>query len=164
MDTKYHIQIFAGNFQQCRQSIFTVKMLRSDYFHAFFYVKACLFSQNGSMGPMDNIQEMADDYKDLLSEFKEAQKAEHDVDVVKLLYKEIVVWRKNFKKMDKAAKSKLDKHNTSCEETLKEVKKIIKVDQNIDEDVKKLSAIVMKFIEVAFRIPTASNSIHYLKS
>jgi hypothetical protein len=92
------------------------------------------------------IKELADDYKDLLGEFKEAQKTEHDVDVAKLLYKEIVVWRKNFKKLDKDAQEKLSKHNTSCEATLLDVKKIIKVDQNIGEEVKNVIAVVTKYL------------------
>jgi hypothetical protein len=92
------------------------------------------------------VQELASDYKDLLAEFKEAQKAEHDADVVKLLYKEIIVWRKNFKTMDKTAKEQLSKHSASCDATLLEVKKIIKVDQNIDDDVKKVVGVVMKYL------------------
>lgn len=93
------------------------------------------------------VQGLADDYKELLSEFKEAQKAEHDADVVKLLFKELKVWRNNFKKLDAAAKAQLAKHHTSSEATLVEVKKIIKVDQNIDEDVKKVVSVVMKYLE-----------------
>lgn len=92
-------------------------------------------------------KELAEDYKDLLAEFKEAKKAEHDVDVVKLLYKEIVVWRKNFKKLDKAAQDKLAQYNTSCEATLTDVKKIIKADQNIDRDVQKVVAVVTRFLQ-----------------
>lgn len=92
-------------------------------------------------------KELVEDYKDLLAEFQEAKKAEHDVDVVKLLYKEIVVWRKNFKKLDKATQDKLVQYNASCETTLTDVKKIIKVDQNIDVDVKKVVAVVTKFIQ-----------------
>ena len=89
---------------------------------------------------------LTEDYKVLLAEFKEAQKAEHDVDVVKLLYKEIVVWRKNFDKLDKAAQEKLVKFNASCEATLLEVKKIIKVDQNIGADVTKVTAAVTNYL------------------
>lgn len=92
-------------------------------------------------------KELSEDYKVLLAEFKDAQKAEHDVDVVKLLYKEIAVWRKNFASLDKAAQEKLVKFNTSCEATLLEVKKIIKADQHIGEDVEKVTKVVMKFLE-----------------
>lgn len=91
-------------------------------------------------------KELAEDYKVLLAEFKEAQKAEHDVDVVKLLYKEIVVWRKNFKKLETAAQEKLAKFNASCEATLLEVKKIIKVDQNIGEEVAKVTTAVANYL------------------
>lgn len=93
-------------------------------------------------------KELAEDYKELLTEFKEVQKSEHDVDVAKLLYKEIVVWRKNFGKLDATAQEKLAKFNQSCETTLSELKKIIKVDQNIGEEVKKVVKIVLDYIEI----------------
>lgn len=91
---------------------------------------------------------LTEDYKKLLGKFQEVQKADHDLNDAKLLFKQITAWKNNFTKLAPSVQEKLVKYNQSCEDTLQEVKKIIKVDQNIGEEVSKVTQIVMDYISM----------------
>lgn len=112
------------------------------------------------------IQELADNYKDMLAQFKEVQQAEHDADLVKSLYRNLISWEKSYETMEPAAKEKLAKFYLSFEATRKEVKKILKVDQNIGEDVATVTKIVTDYIAIddqnsaaAVKLKTEANEL-----
>lgn len=91
---------------------------------------------------------LTEDYKKILVKLKEVQKADHDIEQAKRLFREIAIWRKKFSTLDPKIQGQMKNVSQSSEEKLKEVKKIIKVDENIGEEVGKVTQIVMDYISM----------------
>jgi hypothetical protein len=93
-------------------------------------------------------KELANDYKIMLAEYKEVQKAEHDTKLVKQLYKELLSWELSFQELDAETQAKLDKFQKSYAGTLESVKKIMIADKKIGIQVDKVAETIMNYINV----------------
>lgn len=93
-------------------------------------------------------QELADNYKEILVSFKEVQKAEHDVDDVKILYRSLISWEKDYQKQPDAVKEKLANLYQSFDAILEGVKKTLKVDQLIGNKILEAEVIIREYLEI----------------
>ena len=115
---------------------------------------------DGAVEEAKTVQELAEDYKVILAEYKEVKKAEHDTKLVKQLLKELMAWELSFQELDEASQAKLDKFQKSYAGTLEDVKKILKADTKIGQDVKKVSGIIMNYINIEDHDSNEAKSLH----
>lgn len=99
-------------------------------------------------GELTDLQQAAFDFKAILENYKDVRDNEHDIDEVKDLYKDIVEWGKVVQNMSKEDKAKLKAYLANYKKILEGVKKVMKADEHIDDELEKVTAIVQKYVAI----------------
>lgn len=99
-------------------------------------------------GELTEIQQAAFDFKAILENYKDVRDNEHDIDEVKDLYKDTIEWGKTIKNLSKEDQAKLKAYIANYKKIVDGLKKVMKADEHIDDELDKVTAIVQKYVEI----------------
>jgi len=99
-------------------------------------------------GDMTPVQQLSYDFKSILTNYKAVRDAEHDIDEVKDLYKDLQEWVTTLKGLPKEEQVKLKAYVANYKKILDGVKKVMKADEHIDDEIAKVTELVHKFVAI----------------